>query len=199
MIRGTKLANGVLVACALGVAFGALTSITNGIASPSDRGDLVTFVRVTSLILAAGWAWAALAVVAGWLAGTPARGAVSGVVALTAATTAYYGMDSIVRQEPLAWYGPEMLRWWLASVVCGPALGAIGAYARRPGLVGLLAGLAIPVGAAVQMIVLPPAGGSPIETAPESWARLVVVGAASAAAAVVVARFVLVESRRRPT
>jgi hypothetical protein len=38
------------------------------------------------------------------LADARARGAVAGVLALVAATTAYYGMDSILRQEPFAWY-----------------------------------------------------------------------------------------------
>ncbi|MFB7289742.1 hypothetical protein [Actinacidiphila glaucinigra] len=37
-----------------------------------------------------------------------------------------------------------------------PFLGMTGAAVRRPGLLGLLAALTVPVGAAVQMVVLPP-------------------------------------------
>ncbi|MFC7011593.1 hypothetical protein ACFQMH_07670 [Streptomyces viridiviolaceus] len=38
----------------------------------------------------------------------------------------------------------------------GLLLGAVGATIRRPGAVGLLAALTVPVGAALQMVVLPP-------------------------------------------
>ena len=74
---------------------------------------------VMSVILDVGWAWAALAVAAGWLAGTPARGALAAVLALLAATTAYYALDSVLRQEPFALYWPELQRWWLASLPSG--------------------------------------------------------------------------------
>lgn len=70
--------------------------------------------------------------VAGWLAGAPARGAVAGVLALIAATTVYYGVDSIVGEGQFAWYWPELVRWWLASVVCGSVLGTVGGTAGGP-------------------------------------------------------------------
>jgi hypothetical protein len=111
--------------------------------------------KVLSLLLDAGWAWAALAVAMGWLAGTWSRGAAAGALTLLAATTAYYVMDAFMRDEPLAWYWQEMVLWWAASVLFGLLLGAVGAAIRHPGAIGLLAALTVPVGAAVQMIALP--------------------------------------------
>ena len=191
-----KFTSSVIGACALGAGFGAVTSFSNDLSSPFEGGDVVGVARVASLILGAAWAWAAVAVVAGWLARTPARGAVAGALALIAATTAYYVMDSINRQEPLVWYWPEMLRWWLASVICGPLLGGVGAYIGRPGAPGLLAGLAIPVCATLQLLLLPPGAGSPTETAAMNWARIIVVVTAALGAAAVVARFLLAERSR---
>jgi len=190
-----KLTSNLLAACALGAAFGAATSLSNGLASPFEPDS---YARLPSLILDAGWAWAALAVAAGLRADAPARGAALGVAALLAATTVYYGTDSMVRDEPLAWYWPELLRWYLASLAFGPALGGVGAYAKRPGLTGLLARLAVPVGAAAQMIVLPPGSGAAPLTPDLRWAQVIVLVAAGVAVALVVTHFLLaVRSRGR--
>jgi hypothetical protein len=193
-VAAVKLMRTGLGACALGSGFGAATALSNGFDSQVEPDS---FARVASLVLDAGWAWAGLAVVAGWLAATPARGSVAGVLALLAATTVYYGTDSIIGDDPLAWYWPELTRWWLASVVGGSALGTIGAFGRRPGVLGLLAGSTIPIGATVQMIVSPPGPGGQFVTPAESWARLIVLATAAAGAAAVVTRFGLGERRRR--
>jgi hypothetical protein len=112
--------------------------------------------KVLSLLMDVGWAWAALAVAMGWLAGTRIKGALVGALALFAASGAYYVTDAFARDEPLALYATEMFTWWAASVLFGSVLGVVGAAIRRPGLIGLLAALTVPVGAAVQMAVLPP-------------------------------------------
>jgi hypothetical protein len=190
-VKGTSSVAG---ACALGAGFGAATSLSNGFASPFEPDS---FARIASVVLDAAWAWGGLAVVAGRLAAAPARGALAGAIALIAATTVYYGTDSIVRQEPLALYWSEMFRWWLASLIVGSALGGVGAYVGRPGLLGLFAGLTIPVVATVQMIVLPPGAGGPVVTPAMSWARLLVLVAAAVGAAAVIIRFLLAERRRR--
>jgi hypothetical protein len=189
-----KFMSMVLGACALGAGFGAATSLSNRYDSHVEPDS---FARVASLVLDAGWAWAALAVVAGWLAAAPARGAVAGVVALLAATTVYYGTDTLIGDDALALYWPELLRWWLASAVAGSVLGAIGAYGRRPGAVGLLAGLTIPIGATVQMIVSPPGPGGQLATPAEKWARLIVLATAGACAVAVSTRFAF-GARQRP-
>ncbi|SFY32925.1 hypothetical protein OH786_33720 [Streptomyces atratus] len=149
-----------------GAGFGAVTSLTNALSSPYSTlgaplaGTLwASIAKVLSLLVGLGWAWAALAVVVGRLAGTWARGAMTAALALMAATGAYYPMDALLRDEPLGWYWPEMLKWWAASMLFGSVLGVVGAAIERPGVTGLLAGLTVPVGGAAQMIALPPRPG----------------------------------------
>ncbi|MFG2563258.1 hypothetical protein [Streptomyces sp. NPDC048496] len=148
----------ILSALAVGVGFGAATSLVNALSSPyGGLGDPLTgtvwagAAKVLSLLMDAGWSWAALAVAMGWLAGTRALGALVGALALIAATGAYYVTDALVWGA-----GTDMVRWWVVGLPLGLALGAVGAAIRRPGLTGLLAALTVPVGAAVQMVVLPP-------------------------------------------
>jgi hypothetical protein len=182
----------VLAAVALGVGFGAATSLSNAAVSPSSPDSLA---RVPSLILDSGWAWAGVAVLAGWLAGRPARAAVAGAVALLGGAAAYYGIDSVVRDEPLAGYGPELVRWWLAGLFLGPLLGGVGALARGRGLVGLLCRLAVPAGALGQMIVHPPGSGAPTGARAATWALTIVAAAAAVSAGAVLSWFLL--ERRR--
>ncbi|MFI6638950.1 hypothetical protein [Streptomyces sp. NPDC050504] len=150
-------------ALAVGAGFGAVTSLVNALSSPyTGLGEpLVGTVwgkgsKVLSLLMDAGWAWAALAVALGWLAGTWARGALAGVLSLVAASVAYYVTDAFALGEPLSLFRLELVVWSTAAVLFGSALGAVGAAARRPGLPGLLAALVVPVGAAAQMVVMPP-------------------------------------------
>lgn len=155
-----KIAVGCLV---VGAGFGAATSLVNALSSPYVAlGAPLTgtawagAAKVLSLLIGAGWAWAALAVAMGYLAGTRVRGALVGALALIAASGAYYVTDALVLGDPLALYAPEMVVWSVASLLFGPVLGVVGAAIRLPGLIGLLAALTVPVGAAVQMVVLPP-------------------------------------------
>ena len=143
-----------------------------------------------SLLLDVGWAWAAVAVAAGWLAGSGVigRGAAAGAVSLMAATAAYFVMDSLLRDEPLAGYVGEVRYWLLASVALGPLLGVVGASLLRVGVTGLLAGLIVPVGALVQTLFLQPALRS--SSRPAAISALVIVSVAAVACiGLVVARF----------
>ncbi|MFE3455561.1 hypothetical protein ACFXJ8_42275 [Nonomuraea sp. NPDC059194] len=193
--------NRIVGAVLLGVAFGAGTSLVNALSSPySPLGAPLDgtvwggAAQVLSLLVDSGWAWAALAVGVGWLVGGLVGAGVAGVAALMAATAAYYAMDALLRDEPLSWFWPETVLWWGASVVFGSVLGAVGAAIRHPGMIGLLAGLTVPVGAAVQMVVLPPAPGL-TATSTTVWAQALVWAGALLGAALMVARFV----RRRHT
>jgi hypothetical protein len=71
----------------------------------------------------------------------------------------------------------------------------VGALARRPTVPGLLARLAIPVGATLYVLGLAPAAGSPVASPAVTAARLLVLTAAAAAAVAVIARFVLAHRR----
>ncbi|MEU0990290.1 hypothetical protein [Streptomyces sp. NPDC005953] len=141
-----------------GMGFGVVTSLVNALSSPymelgmSFTGTIwAKAAKVLSLLMDAGWSWAALAVAMGWLAGTWVRGALVGALALVAATVAYYVTDALVSGA-----GTDMVTWLMVGLPFGLALGVVGAAIRQPGLVGLLAALTVPVGAAVQMVVMPP-------------------------------------------
>lgn len=199
-----KTLKSMLGGVVLGAGWGAVSSLTNDVSSPYgtigsrmvDTG-WAWAAEVASLIANAGWAWAGVAVAAGWLVGARARGAADGVLALIAMTTAYYGMDSVLRQEPFASYWYEMRVWWLASLVFGSALGAVGGSIGRPGVIGLVAGLTVPIGAVVEMIWLPrwnaPGGDATLD-----WVRMIVWAAAAVGACVVVARFLVAARGHRP-
>ena len=72
------------------------------------------------------------------------------------ATAAYFFMDSLLREEPLAGYAGEARYWSLASLTLGPFLGVVGASIVRSGVIGLLALLIVPVGALVQTLFSSP-------------------------------------------
>lgn len=204
MVRDVKFMNGAIGALALGAGFGALTSLINDVSSPyrpigsrvvNAGGTWVAKVaEVASLLLDIGWAWAGVAVAVGWLAGTRLRGSIAGVLALLAATTAYYCVDGLLLREPLAWHGPEIVLWWLASVVFGSALGVVGASIRQPGVVGLLAALTVPAGAIVQLIFLPPWGVLVYTAA--IWAQVIMWAGALVCIGIIVTRYLAARPHR---
>ena len=190
----------IVGAVTLGAGYGSVVSLSNELSLrladletrdwAAEAGSRAWAAEIASLILGAGWAWATLAVAAGWLAGARAAvAALSGALALLAATSGYYVTDSIVRQEPFGSYTREVLLWALASIVLGPALGLLGALIRHTGMPGLLARLSVPAGASLQMIVLPPASGHLIATPAMEWTPLIVWAAAGVVALALVTRY----------
>jgi hypothetical protein len=158
-------------ALGLGAVFGASTSAVNAAAQGTvdlESREATTsgwsILEVVSILLDSGWAWAGLAIIAGLLAARrspqttniPLRGALAGMLALVAATTAYFASDTVFHDVAVDSYGLDIVFWWVASVLFGMPLGAIGACATRPGPVGLLARLTVPAGASVQMLLIPP-------------------------------------------
>ncbi|MFJ3222703.1 DUF6518 family protein [Streptomyces sp. NPDC086783] len=133
-------------------------------------------------MLDAGWAWAALAVAVGWMAGTRSRGASCGVAALTCATVSYYVVDLYLWGA-----GTDMIVWLVFGVPAGLILGLAGALIRRSGWTGLIAALVVPMGAAVQMMVMPPSAG--LHAFPAAMAAGIVWTGAGLSAAVAVHRF----------
>ena len=142
-----RAGKGFVEAVALGVALGAISSLTNALDGRT--------ARFGSYLANSGWVWAAVAVAAGRRLKTRGRGAVAGTLALLATTTAYYVLDSALRQESFASHWYEMRVWWGASLMLGSVLGVVGASTWRPGLTGFLARLVVPVGAAAEMVWLP--------------------------------------------
>lgn len=106
-------------------------------------------------MLNAGWAWGA--------------GALAGVLACEEACLAYVGVELIdnlisaasttlggaARTSVWQVFLGDVIGWSVISVVAGPVLGVVGALGHWSGALGLLALLAIPVGAIVEMVWLP--------------------------------------------
>jgi hypothetical protein len=176
-----------------GIAVGAVLGVTTSVAdhvvlwlgqdglARGDRSRAAQIADGVSLILDSGWAWAATAVLAGWLACRAGErlwmAAVSGGLALIVGTLVFYGW----RGE----FAASITEFWLiASVLFGPVLGAIGGLSRRSGLLGSLAALVVPVGAMVNILWLPIDPNSPLARP----ITVLIVGAASTAAGVILFR-----------
>ncbi len=202
-MRGRGRARWVVIGPAVGLVLGAVDSAVNHVpvwlgevgVARAERGGWSQVAEFASLILNAGWGWAATAVLVGWLvsrhAGVAAgtlRGGVAGGLALAFATMAYYRTDVLFDGD--AWWTTTTRFWLIAGVLLGPALGAAGALIRCPAPVGTLAALLVPAGASLQMVVLPP----PSESLMAQPVRLTVWVAAAVAAAVLIDR----GTRRRP-
>jgi hypothetical protein len=190
-----------IVAIVPGAAFGAGTSLVNDLSSEYGTfgpgladASFVPALKVLSILLDAGWAWAALAVLMGWYAAAARcgaeraalMGAACGALALLGASVGYFCADAPLRGESLSTYLFDMALWSIASVVLGPPLGAIGSQIGRKGLIGMLAGLAVPAGAVAQTLLLhvPALARTGAHTA----AEVIIWVAAAAAAVFVVAR-----------
>jgi hypothetical protein len=198
-VRGVER-NRLLIATGAGASYGATASALNDLSSAYGwlggalaGTQLQSVFRVLSTLMGAGWAWAAFAVAVGWYVRTRRWGAAAGAFALPAATTAYYALDSFLRAVPI--WGSDIFWWTAVGLLVGPPLGMVGAYIRRPGVPGLLAALAVPVGAAAQMMVLPQGLGGPHVASEAVWARWLV-----GVTAVLVSAWVVVRRRSvRPT
>ncbi|NKX54492.1 hypothetical protein [Arthrobacter mobilis] len=203
MKRPRKITAGLAVGAGVGVA----ASVANAAAAPSgllagmvaEAGrPLLQVASAAAVVADAGWVWAGAAVAAGWLVGTRAAGAAAGVLALVAATAAYYGMDSLLYRVPLGALWRELRLGWAPMVFFGVVLGTVGSRIGRPGLAGLLAGLMVPVGAAVEAALLPRYPDGSDAGAALEWVRLLIWAAAGLASYVVLVAAAVFRWRRKP-
>lgn len=198
---------GIVTGTVIGVTFGAAVSLVNNV--PAMLGEVgqahsqdsaATWAAIfLSLILDSGWAWATLAFVLGWLAGTQGRrvmaalvGASAGAAGLIAATVTYYSTDRLFGIE-FSWGATTF--WLVRAVAFGLPLGAMGSVTSWRSAVASLAALTIPAGAAINMLLLPMRHGLPGESSAAGWAQLSVWIAAVAGAALVVARYLRIRTR----
>ena len=150
---------------------------------PSATQGTSQFAVVVSILLGAGWAWAGLAVAAGWLAGAPARGGArreSWLCSRPRRRTTRWTRCSATSRS--ACTSRSCTAGGSQAWCCGPLLGAVGAYVERPGARGLLAALAVPAGALAQMVVHPPGAGNLIVTPETRLAQAIVLVAGGAVA-----------------
>ena len=183
---------------AVGVVLGLTTSVADHVVvwlgqeglARGDRSAAGQVADFVSLILDSGWAWAAAAVLAGWLAcragGRLWTAAVSGSLALIVGTLIFYGWRGDVAASVTGF-------WLAASVTLGPVLGVIGGLTRRPGWTGVLAAMVVPACAVTNIVWLPVDPNSP-HVVPVT---ILIVGAASVSAIAVLVR--AARLRRRHT
>jgi hypothetical protein len=185
-----------MVGPVVGMLLGVVDSVVNHVpvmlgevdTASAERGGWSQAAEFANLILDAGWAWAATAVLAGWWVSRHARpaagmvrGALAGGLALGFATTCYYGANALV--DGSDWWSVASRFWLIASVLLGPPLGVVGAAIGLPGPTGVVAALLVPAGAALQMAVLPPPAAS-LMAEPVRWSTWI----AAVVATVVVSR-----------
>jgi hypothetical protein len=148
--------------------------------------------RVLLVFLNAAATWAALAVLAGWIIGTPMRAAaMAGPTGLLLAIAGYYAYGLIAGDRSdtgVAGVVVVVRVWVLAALIAGPVLGIAGALAHRPGWVGLVAALVVPAGIMVEQVVLRRFGPDEFAVDPVlafAQGLLLVIGVAIALAAIV--------------
>lgn len=156
----------LLVAAAAGGLFGGSTVVLNNIDHPALRG--------AASVVGAGSGWAAAGLVLGWFAvratASLRRAVMLSTLFFLGATLSYYVVDHWYALASYATLPPELLAdlaedprhggppelsvaeillWSIVSLVCGPLCALAGGLAHRPGVVGLLARLSLPLGLAV--------------------------------------------------
>lgn len=109
-------------------------------------------------VLNSGTAWAGVAVAAGALLRRPRPAVVAGWLGGTVGLGAFYVVAARLHDLPLSAYAPRIAFWWAVALVCCAPLGFAGTLLRRPGAVGLLARLVVPVGALAEAVLHPPGG-----------------------------------------
>ncbi|MFB9966738.1 hypothetical protein ACFFOP_29650 [Sinosporangium siamense] len=145
----TRLTGIVVSVLAVGGGFGAATSLVNAISHSFADLESRAYTtsgwsgaEIVSVLLDSGWAWAGLAVAAGWPVTRTeesrpvalAQGAAAGVLALLVATAAYSIVDTIRSGGQPLWYESKFV-WWFASVIFGgPLAGAAGIRQKHPAL-----------------------------------------------------------------
>jgi hypothetical protein len=151
-------------------------------------------LRVASLVVNSGAAWAGAGVLGGWLLRSASRGPVGGPVALIAAVIAYYLLGAVVGSENPDGSADQIVAYSLMAVAAGPMLGAVGGLIHRPGPLGLFAALVVPLGICAEWIWR----SSRVELPPDparSTADIVLLTFAAAGATAAAARYL--SGRRR--
>lgn len=137
-----------------GLVLGIAATVADSLIHP---GPAYAYTRALSMVLNAASVWAGLGILAGWLVRRPLSALLAGPLALVVAVLAYYAYG-VTLGDRLGVESGEVLatgqHWILYAVLIGPVLGLIGALMRRPGWIGLLACMVLPLGVAYDMTSL---------------------------------------------
>jgi hypothetical protein len=175
----------LLAAVALGAGSIVLGALASGYGPLSLRPDPgVVWLRHVSGWMGAPWAWAALGLVLGWVAGRAVAAMLSATAGLLVAVLSYYLAKAAVGiTSGIDWNATTL--WCVAALVTGPVLGVLGHLATRPTWATLPAALVGPALMVADVLRTPGSAGSARPTA-----DLMVVAAAALLTAALVARVV---------
>jgi hypothetical protein len=178
----------VALAVVLGLLFGTITTLLN-----TPPGDYVlddSPRRVASLVVNSGAAWAAMAVLGGWLVASSLRGLIAGPVVLIVAVVSYYLVGAVAGSENPDGSVGQVTYFGLVALLAGPVLGAVGGRIRRRDVLGLAAALVVPLGVYAEKIWR----ASMVQVQPDparGLADIVLVALATMGMTVVVAGYVI--------
>ncbi|MGD7733126.1 DUF6518 family protein [Propionibacteriaceae bacterium G57] len=128
-----------------------LTNLTTTAQLSGDEPVLLAARFAISKLANAGVVWAGVSVLAGWLVRRPVQAAVAGVAAGEVALLSHYLLGQLMHAPTSVIQGNEI--WLLAAALFGAPLGLVGAAMRRPGPLGTLAALVVPLGAIAEPFV----------------------------------------------
>jgi hypothetical protein len=184
-----------LAVVGLGITLGVATAWVDVRAGGLEQNDLW---RAASMFLNAGSTWATLAIVSGWVIGRPIPAAIAGAAALGAAVVGYYAFGLLAgdrTQVGLEGVSGAIGLWTVLAVVAGPVLGIAGALIRRPGWIGRIATVVVPVGIVVEMVVLRRLGDETFAVDPAlAWTQTAMI-----TVSILAAGAILIRRRRRST
>ncbi len=184
------------MAAAVALALASLASNVTTMGQLSAEANTLLAVRSTiSRLVNAGVVWGGLPILSGWLVRRSLQAAVAGIAACLTALFVHYGVGRLLGLfDAEVWTENEY--WFGLAVVVGAPLGLVGAAARRNDTWGLLARLALPIGAVLEPFYL----GMFTVPAMMPWpgrVSSVVTGVVLVAAGTAAGAAVLVRHRRR--
>ena len=186
----------LVLTASVALALVSVASNVTSVAQLSGEADTLLAVRSTvSKLVNSGAVWGGLPVLSGWLVRRRRHAAAAGTVACLLALVMHYGVGLLLGLFDSGVWAQNWF-WVVLAVVVGGPLGLVGAAARRADRWGLLARLAVPVGAVLEpfsvgMFTMPAIVPGPGRVSSViSGVVLLVAGTAAGAA-------VLVRQRRR--
>jgi hypothetical protein len=176
----------------VGLLFGTAATLLN--LAPGDHVLDASLRRVASLVVNSSAGWAGIAVLGGWLAGSTARGLVSGPAVLVLAVVAYYLVGAVAGSENADGSVDQITHFTLVSAVAGPLLGAAGGRMRGRDARGLVAALIVPLGMYAETLWR---AGVQVQADPaRPLADIILVALATAGAVAAMARYVVAHRAR---
>lgn len=162
----------LVIAASLGLAVVSwATNITTTAQISGEADGFLTLRYTLSKLANSGTAWAGLGIACGWFVRRPWQAAAAGIAGSLLSLFAHYAMGRTSGMfDATVW--AENSHWFAAALIFGGPLALVGAGARRSDMWGLVARLAIPVGAVLEPFVVDIFTMSPMRTWPDRFATI---------------------------